>query len=82
MYGKKVWGIERTTFVIGPDQRLVHVFPKVKPEGTRLAMMVVDFDNGEMDIVQLAIQPDQLSRQIRRWERAGEDGHGRDNDGE
>ncbi len=33
MYGKKVWGIERTTFVIGPDQRLVHVFPKVKPEG-------------------------------------------------
>ena len=33
MYGKKVWGIERTTFVIGPDQRLLHVFPKVKPEG-------------------------------------------------
>ena len=33
MYGKKVWGIERTTFVIGPDQRLVKVFPKVKPEG-------------------------------------------------
>src|SRR3569833_3275084 len=22
MYGKKVWGIERTTFLIGPDQRL------------------------------------------------------------
>jgi len=33
MYGKKVWGIERTTFVIGPDQTLVHVFPKVTPEG-------------------------------------------------
>lgn len=33
MYGKKVWGIVRTTFVIGPDQKLVHVFPKVKPEG-------------------------------------------------
>lgn len=33
MYGKKVWGIVRTTFVIGPDQTLVHVFPKVKPEG-------------------------------------------------
>ena len=33
MYGKKVWGIERTTFVIGPEQRLLHVFPKVKPEG-------------------------------------------------
>jgi peroxiredoxin Q/BCP len=33
MYGKKVWGIERTTFVIGPDQTLLHIFPKVNPEG-------------------------------------------------
>jgi thioredoxin-dependent peroxiredoxin len=33
MYGKKVMGIERTTFLIGPDQTLLRVFPKVKPEG-------------------------------------------------
>jgi peroxiredoxin Q/BCP len=33
MYGKKVIGIERTTFVIGPDQTLLHIFPKVTPEG-------------------------------------------------
>jgi len=33
MYGKKVIGIERTTFLIGPDQRLIKIFPKVKPEG-------------------------------------------------
>ncbi len=33
MYGKKVRGIERTTFLIGPDQTLLHVFEKVKPEG-------------------------------------------------
>jgi peroxiredoxin Q/BCP len=33
MYGKKVRGIERTTFLIGPDQTLQHIFPKVKPEG-------------------------------------------------
>jgi thioredoxin-dependent peroxiredoxin len=33
MYGKMVMGIERTTFVIGPDQRLLKVFPKVRPEG-------------------------------------------------
>ncbi len=37
MYGKKVTGVERTTYVIGPDkgegQRLLHVYPKVKPEG-------------------------------------------------
>jgi peroxiredoxin Q/BCP len=33
MYGKKVIGIERTTFLIGPDRRLLKIFPKVKPEG-------------------------------------------------
>ena len=33
MYGKKVMGIERTTFAIGPGRLLLHVFPKVKPEG-------------------------------------------------
>jgi peroxiredoxin Q/BCP len=33
MYGKKVKGIERTTFLIGPDRTLLKIFPKVKPEG-------------------------------------------------
>jgi len=33
MYGKKVMGIERTTFVIGEDQTLMKIFPKVTPEG-------------------------------------------------
>jgi thioredoxin-dependent peroxiredoxin len=33
MYGKKVMGVVRTTFVIGPDGKIKHVFPKVKPEG-------------------------------------------------
>ena len=33
MYGKLVTGVERTTFVIGPDQKLLHVFHKLKPEG-------------------------------------------------
>jgi peroxiredoxin Q/BCP len=33
MYGKKVMGIERTTYLIGPDQTLLKIFPKVKPEG-------------------------------------------------
>jgi peroxiredoxin Q/BCP len=33
MYGKKVIGIERTTFLIGPDQTITKIFPKVKPEG-------------------------------------------------
>jgi|SRR5579872_526516 peroxiredoxin Q/BCP len=33
MYGRKVMGIARTTFVIGPDGKIQHIFPKVKPEG-------------------------------------------------
>ncbi len=33
MYGKKVMGIERSTFVIAPDGTLAKVFEKVKPEG-------------------------------------------------
>jgi len=33
MYGKKYWGAARTTFVIGKDGRILHVFEKVKPEG-------------------------------------------------
>jgi thioredoxin-dependent peroxiredoxin len=33
MYGKKVKGIERTTFLIAPDGKITRVFPKVKAEG-------------------------------------------------
>ena len=33
MYGKTHMGIERTTFVIGPDARVEHVFPKVRVDG-------------------------------------------------
>lgn len=33
MYGKKVMGIVRSTFVIGPDGKIQRIFPKVKPEG-------------------------------------------------
>jgi len=33
MYGKKVMGIERTTFVIGEDGRIAKIYPKVKAQG-------------------------------------------------
>lgn len=33
MYGKKYWGIERSTFVIDPDGKLKAVFRKVKVDG-------------------------------------------------
>ena len=33
MYGKKVLGVARTTFVISPKGKIEHIFEKVKPEG-------------------------------------------------
>ncbi|MBS1851746.1 MAG: thioredoxin-dependent thiol peroxidase [Acidobacteria bacterium] len=33
MYGKKVMGVARTTFLIAPDGKVKHIFHKVKPEG-------------------------------------------------
>jgi thioredoxin-dependent peroxiredoxin len=33
MYGRKYMGIERTTFVIGPDGKIKKVFPKVSVTG-------------------------------------------------
>ena len=33
MYGKKVMGVARTTFIIGPEGKIKRVFNKVKPEG-------------------------------------------------
>jgi thioredoxin-dependent peroxiredoxin len=33
MYGKKVMGVVRTTFIIGTDGKFRHIFPKVKAEG-------------------------------------------------
>jgi Peroxiredoxin len=33
MYGKKVRGIERSTFLIGTDHRVIHAWRKVKADG-------------------------------------------------
>ena len=33
MYGRKFLGVVRATFLIGPDQRIAHVWPKVSVEG-------------------------------------------------
>ncbi len=33
MYGKKVKGIARTTFLIGTDGKIAHIFEHVKPDG-------------------------------------------------
>ena len=33
MYGKKVMGVERTTFFLAPDRTITQIWRKVKPEG-------------------------------------------------
>ncbi len=33
MYGRTYMGVARTTFVIGPDGKIAHIFEKVKPAG-------------------------------------------------
>lgn len=33
LYGRTYFGIDRTTFVIDPNGRLSHIFPKVQIEG-------------------------------------------------
>jgi thioredoxin-dependent peroxiredoxin len=32
MYGKKYMGVQRATFIIGPDGKIAYVFPKVSPK--------------------------------------------------
>jgi peroxiredoxin Q/BCP len=39
MYGKKVMGIERSTFVIGPDGKIEKIYGKVKAKGHAAAVL-------------------------------------------
>jgi len=39
MYGKKFLGIVRTTFLIGPDQRVAQVWPRVSVDGHAEAVL-------------------------------------------
>lgn len=32
MYGKKYWGVQRATFIVGKDGKIAKVFPKVSPK--------------------------------------------------
>ena len=46
MYGKKVMGVARTTFIIGPDGKTKHIFHKVKAQGH--AEEVLEYLKGTM----------------------------------
>ncbi len=39
MYGRKLMGIERTTFVIGPDGKIEKIYAKVKARGHAAAVL-------------------------------------------
>lgn len=39
MYGKKYMGVERTTILVGPDGKVVRVWPKVKVPGHAQAVL-------------------------------------------
>jgi thioredoxin-dependent peroxiredoxin len=41
MYGKKSWGIQRSTFIIGPDGKVQKAFNKVKVDGHSEEVMAV-----------------------------------------
>jgi peroxiredoxin Q/BCP len=43
LYGKRYWGVVRTTFVIGLDGLIVRVFEKVNPEGHDREVMTTIF---------------------------------------
>jgi len=32
MYGRKFWGAQRATFIVGADGRILRAFPKVSPK--------------------------------------------------
>lgn len=33
MYGRKYWGVQRATFLIGTDGKITKIWPKVRPKG-------------------------------------------------
>jgi peroxiredoxin Q/BCP len=39
MYGRKFFGVVRSTFLIGPDRRILQVWPKVSVEGHAAAVL-------------------------------------------
>jgi peroxiredoxin Q/BCP len=38
-YGKNYWGILRSSFLVGPDGKVTHVWPKVKAEGHAIEVL-------------------------------------------
>jgi peroxiredoxin Q/BCP len=41
MYGRRYMGVERSTFVIGPDGILTHALYKVRPKGHAASVLAL-----------------------------------------
>jgi hypothetical protein len=62
----------RETSRTGDEQSLIYV----KPEGSRIGMLVVELDHHDLNLVQMSIDPDKLSDEIMSHH------HGGDHDGD
>jgi hypothetical protein len=58
--GKGWQRIIRETSREGGEQSLIYV----RPDGEHLAMLVVDLDGKELNVVQVSVSPDQLMREV------------------
>lgn len=58
----------RETSRNGHEQTLIFS----RPEGSRMGLLVVDFDGHELDVVQVSVNPDRLNESIARYQHHGE----------
>lgn len=65
--------VVRETSKAGHEQTLVFM----RPEGSRMGLFVVDKDGGEMDVVQVSVDPDHLNSELGKYTHHHE---GRDSD--
>jgi thioredoxin-dependent peroxiredoxin len=68
MYGKKVWGVSRTTFVIGPDGKIQHIFENVKPDGHAEEVLAYLKESGKVPAERYSME---RSRAVTRIESTG-----------
>lgn len=58
------------------EQSLIYM----RPEGSRMGLFIVDHDGGELDVVQLSVDPDHLNDSITRYSHHEDGGKDKEND--
>jgi hypothetical protein len=67
--------IVRDTSRHGDEQTLIFA----RSEGKRMALFILDLDGNEMDVVQVSVDPDNLSKTINKYDHRDRDGGGESN---